>query len=74
MITAYPSLPRDLIERCETLSRRLATHPSAGTARRLDDATHTLCVITDTRQLDTALFVARRQMETALQRQRSLHR
>ncbi|MFD5016693.1 DUF5133 domain-containing protein [Streptomyces chartreusis] len=74
MITAHPSLLRDLIERCGTLSRRLATHPSTDTARRLDDATYTLCVITGTRQLDTALFVARRQMATALQRQHSLHR
>ncbi|MGI5405285.1 DUF5133 domain-containing protein [Streptomyces chartreusis] len=73
MITARPSLLRDLIERCETLSRRLATHPSAVTARRLDDVIYTLCVITGTRQLDTALFVARRQIATALQRQQPLH-
>ena len=69
MITAHPSLLRDLIERCETLNRRLATHPSADTARQLEDASYTLCVITGTRQLDTALFVARHQMTAALRRQ-----
>ncbi|GAA3543629.1 DUF5133 domain-containing protein [Streptomyces osmaniensis] len=74
MITAHPSLLRDLIERCETLSRRLATHPSADTLRRLEDATYTLCVITGTRQLDTALFVARQQMAAALQCHQPLRR
>ncbi|MFD5013797.1 DUF5133 domain-containing protein [Streptomyces chartreusis] len=74
MITAHPSLLRDLIERCETLTRRLALQPSANTARQLDDAAYTLCVITGTRQLDTALFVARGQMAAALHRQRPLHR
>ncbi|MFJ9752528.1 DUF5133 domain-containing protein [Streptomyces chartreusis] len=73
MIVAHPSLLRDLIERCETLSRRLATHPSKDTAHRLDDAAYTLCVITGTRQLDTALFIARQQMTAALQRQQPLH-
>ncbi|MFC5219611.1 DUF5133 domain-containing protein [Streptomyces coerulescens] len=73
MITAHPSLLRDLIERCETLSRRLAAHPSADTARRLEDATYTLCVITGTRQLDMALFVARQQMVAAMQRHHPLH-
>ncbi|MGI5405188.1 DUF5133 domain-containing protein [Streptomyces chartreusis] len=36
----------------------MATHPSADTARRLEDATCTLCVVTGTRELDAALFVA----------------
>ncbi|WP_369275819.1 DUF5133 domain-containing protein [Streptomyces sp. R11] len=69
MITAHPSLLRDLIERCETLSRRQAAHPSSDTARQLEDATYTLCVITGTRQLDTALFVARHQMAAATRMQ-----
>jgi hypothetical protein len=72
MITAHPSLLRDLIERCETLSRRLAVHPSSDAARQLEDATYTLCVITGTRQLDTALFVARHQMAAATRRQQPL--
>jgi hypothetical protein len=73
MITAHPSLLRDPIEQYETLSRRLATHPSADTARRLDDATYTLCVVTGTRRLDTALFVARQQMAAALQQHQPFH-
>ncbi|MFC8244540.1 DUF5133 domain-containing protein [Streptomyces chartreusis] len=56
---------RDLIERCETLTRPLAAHPSPDTARLLDDAVYTLCVVTGTRQLDAGLFVARQQMEAA---------
>jgi hypothetical protein len=73
MITAHPSLLRELIERCETLRRRLAAQHSAVTARQLEDATYTLCVITGTRQLDTALFVARHQMAAATRRQQPLH-
>jgi hypothetical protein len=72
MITAHPSLLRELTERCETLSRRLAAHPSADTARQLEDAIYTLCVVTGTRQLDTALFVARHQMAAATQQQQPL--
>ncbi|MGW4873735.1 DUF5133 domain-containing protein [Streptomyces chartreusis] len=44
----------------------MATHPSADTTRRLDDAAYTLCVVTGTRQLDAALFVARQQMVAVL--------
>ncbi|MFM9709073.1 DUF5133 domain-containing protein [Streptomyces galilaeus] len=44
MITAHPSLLRELFERCATLRRRLAANNSAQTARRLEDAAHTLCV------------------------------
>ncbi|MET8453829.1 DUF5133 domain-containing protein [Streptomyces sp. NPDC005209] len=49
------------------------TRPSGGQAasgggpqiaRHLEDATYTLCVLTGTRQLDTALFVARRRHGT----------
>ncbi|CAM5331219.1 DUF5133 domain-containing protein [Streptomyces chartreusis] len=74
MITAHPSLLRDLIERCETLSRRMAVHPSADTARQFEDATYTLCIITGTRQLDMALFVARHQMAAAVRQHQAFHR
>ncbi|MEK0098964.1 DUF5133 domain-containing protein [Streptomyces sp. A475] len=67
MITAHPSLLRELIERCETLRHRLAADHSAETARQLEDATYTLCVITGTRQLGTALSAAR-QMTSARNR------
>ncbi|MDG9709611.1 DUF5133 domain-containing protein [Streptomyces sp. DH10] len=72
MITAHPSLLRELVERCETLRRRLAADNSAQTARQLEDATYTLCVTTGTRQLDTALFVARQQMAEAMRREQPL--
>ncbi|MFE4580000.1 DUF5133 domain-containing protein [Streptomyces chartreusis] len=68
MITARPSLLRELVERCETLQRRLALQPTADTAHQLDDASYRLCVITGTRQLDTALSVARRQVAQALRK------
>lgn len=74
MMTAHPPLLRELVERCETLRRRLASDHKAETARELEDATYTLCVITGTRQLDTALFVARRQMTEAMRRRQPLHR
>ncbi|MEU1409637.1 DUF5133 domain-containing protein [Streptomyces sp. NPDC005728] len=66
MIMAVPSLLRELVERCETLRRRVAAGGSAEDVRRLEDATYTLCVITGTRQLDAALSVARRQMARAM--------
>ncbi|MDG9709498.1 DUF5133 domain-containing protein [Streptomyces sp. DH10] len=72
MLTAHPSLLRELVERCETLRRRLASDGSAETRRRLDDASYTLCVLTGTRQLDTALSVARRQLVDAMRREQPL--
>ncbi|MER8225880.1 DUF5133 domain-containing protein [Streptomyces sp. NPDC094143] len=72
MITAHPSLLRELVERCERLRRRLAADNSTETARQLEDATYTLCVITGTRQLDTALFVARRQLAEARKQEQPL--
>ncbi|MFF2507608.1 DUF5133 domain-containing protein [Streptomyces sp. NPDC058067] len=74
MITAHPSLLRELIERCETLRHRLAAHHSAETARQLEDATYTLCVITGTHQLDTALSAAHRQMTGSMKREQPLRR
>ncbi|MEU6012282.1 DUF5133 domain-containing protein [Streptomyces sp. NPDC047453] len=56
VITAQPALLRELVERCDSLRRRLAADNCTETARRLEDATYRLCVITGTRQLDTALL------------------
>jgi hypothetical protein len=66
MLTAHPSLLRELVERCETLRRRLASDGSAETKRQLDDASYTLCVLTGTRQLNAALSAARRQLADAM--------
>jgi hypothetical protein len=71
MLRAHPSLLRELVERCETLRRRLASGGSAETRRQLEDASYTLCVLTGTRQLDTALYVARRQLAGAMRREQS---
>jgi hypothetical protein len=38
VITAHPSPVRELIERCETLRRRLAAHHRADTTHLLEDA------------------------------------
>ncbi|MDG9709402.1 anti-sigma factor antagonist [Streptomyces sp. DH10] len=45
---------------CET-RRRVASGGSEETRRQLEDASYTLCVVTGTRQLDTALYTARHQ-------------
>ncbi|WP_329233893.1 DUF5133 domain-containing protein [Streptomyces canus] len=68
-VVAHPSLLRELVERCETLRRHAASGGSQEVARRLEDATYTLCVVTGTRQLDAALSVARRQLADAMTRQ-----
>jgi uncharacterized protein DUF5133 len=62
MLTAHPSLLRELVAQCETLRWRLAHEGGVETARRLEDVTYTLCVITGTRCLDKALSEARRQL------------
>lgn len=72
MLRPHPSLLRELVERCETLRLRLASGGSAETRRQLDDASYTLCVLTGTRQLDTALSVARRQLADAVRRDQPL--
>lgn len=72
MLTAHPSLLRELVERCETLKRRVASGGSAETRRQLEGASYTLCVLTGTRQLDTALTVARRQLADAMRREQPL--
>ncbi|OSZ59857.1 hypothetical protein OQI_13905 [Streptomyces pharetrae CZA14] len=46
----------ELVERCDTLRRRVASGGGAEVRRWLKDASYTLCVVTGTRQLDTALF------------------
>ncbi|MGP4051892.1 DUF5133 domain-containing protein [Streptomyces sp. 2A115] len=72
-VVAHPSILRELVERCETLSRHAASDGSPEVARRLEDATYTLCVVTGTRQLDTALSVARGQLADAMTRQQPFH-
>ncbi|WP_328430315.1 DUF5133 domain-containing protein [Streptomyces sp. NBC_00443] len=68
MLRAHPSLLRELVERCDTLRRRLASGAGPEIRRQLEDVTYTLCVVTGTRQLDAALYVARRQLADAMTR------
>lgn len=72
MLRAHPSLLRELVERCETLRRRWASGGSAETRRQLEEVTYTLCLATGTRQLDTALYVARQQLADAMTRKQPL--
>ncbi|MEV5731190.1 DUF5133 domain-containing protein [Streptomyces pharetrae] len=72
MMGARPSLLRELVERCETLRRRVASGGSTQTRRQLEDVTYTLCVVTGTRQLDTALYVARQQLADAMRHEQPL--
>jgi hypothetical protein len=74
MVRAHPSLLRELVERCDTLRRLLASGGSAETRRQLEDVTYTLCVVTGTRQLDTALYVARQQLADEMRREQPLRR
>ncbi|MFI6857916.1 DUF5133 domain-containing protein [Streptomyces sp. NPDC050416] len=74
MLRPHPSLLRELVERCETLRQRAASSGSEKTKRQLEDASYTLCVVTGTRQLDTALYVARQHLADAMRREQPLHR
>ncbi|MEU9575532.1 DUF5133 domain-containing protein [Streptomyces massasporeus] len=68
MLRPHPSLLRELVERCETLRRHAAFTGSERTRCQLEDASYTLCVVTGTRQLDQALYVARRHLADAMRR------
>ncbi|MFI9569621.1 DUF5133 domain-containing protein [Streptomyces rishiriensis] len=72
MLRTDPSLLRELVERCETLRRCLVSGGSPEIRGRLKDASYTLCVVTGTRQLDTALYVARRQLTEAMRHEQPL--
>lgn len=74
MLRAHPSLLRELVERCDTLRRRMASDGGTETRRQLEDVTYTLCVVTGTRQLDAALYVAREQLADAMRREQPLRR
>ncbi|MBT2505699.1 DUF5133 domain-containing protein [Streptomyces sp. ISL-98] len=62
MLMAHPEVLRKLVGQYETLKKLYAETGSAGTRRRMDDVAYTLCVSTGTRDVDTALVTARRQL------------
>ncbi|MEU2546840.1 DUF5133 domain-containing protein [Streptomyces roseolus] len=61
MLMPHPAVLNDLIEQYETLLLR-AGDGSAEAQRRLEDVAYTLCVSTGTRDAETALATARRQL------------
>ena len=65
MLMAHPALLTDLLERYEALSVLHAEEGSAGARQRLEDVSYTLCIATGTRDIDSALAAARRQLSGA---------
>nr|WP_324604340.1 DUF5133 domain-containing protein [Streptomyces sp. NRRL F-5126] len=62
---AHPTMLRHLVAQYETARAEHARHSTRQTARRLDDATYTLCVSTGTRSAADALAVAARRLAAA---------
>ncbi len=62
MLTPHPTLLAELVETYETLRARHADDRDPQTRRLMNDAAYTLCVTTGTRDVDTALIIARRQL------------
>ncbi|MBW8820158.1 DUF5133 domain-containing protein [Streptomyces sp. NPDC086033] len=65
MLMAHPALLTDLLERYEALRVLHAEEGSAGARQRLEDVSYTLCIATGTRDVDSALAAARRQLSGA---------
>ncbi|MET9458508.1 DUF5133 domain-containing protein [Streptomyces canus] len=65
MLMAHPALLADLLERYEALRVLHAEEGSAGARQRLEDVSYTLCIATGTRDIDSALAAARRQLSGA---------
>ncbi|MFW3463440.1 DUF5133 domain-containing protein [Streptomyces microflavus] len=65
MLMAHTMVLKNLIEQYETLQILHAEEGSSEARQRLEDITYTLCVSTDTRDIDAALTAARRQLERA---------
>ncbi|MFF7813646.1 DUF5133 domain-containing protein [Streptomyces sp. NPDC007945] len=61
MLMAHPTVLKSLIEQYETLLLH-SEEGSAEVRRRVEDVIYTLCVSTGTRDIDTALATARRQL------------
>ncbi|MEV0126183.1 DUF5133 domain-containing protein [Streptomyces sp. NPDC050703] len=73
MLMARPVL-RNLVENYEALSAGRAEGTgragAAETRRRMEDVTYTLCVSTGTRDIGSALAVARRQLHPTASREK----
>ncbi|MEV7074703.1 DUF5133 domain-containing protein [Streptomyces sp. NPDC091972] len=62
MLMAHPALLTDLLERYEALHVLHAEEGSEGARQRLEDVSYTLCIATGTRDIESALAAARRQL------------
>ncbi|PRH76883.1 DUF5133 domain-containing protein [Streptomyces solincola] len=63
MLMAHPAILSDLVKEYETLRTLNAQNAvSTEVRRRIEDVTYTLCVSTGTRDADSALAVARKQL------------
>ncbi|GGZ67988.1 DUF5133 domain-containing protein [Streptomyces echinoruber] len=63
---AHPAVLRDLVEQYETLAALHASESESTQVRqRMEDVAYTLCVSTGTREVETALAVARDQLRGA---------
>ncbi|MFD7517379.1 DUF5133 domain-containing protein [Streptomyces niveus] len=62
MLMAHPAVLRVLVEQYEALHTLNAEDGGSEARRRIDDVAYTLCVSTGTRDVETALDTARRQL------------
>ncbi|MFL5996167.1 MAG: DUF5133 domain-containing protein [Streptomyces sp.] len=65
MLMAHPALLTDLLERYEALHVLHAENGGDAARQRLEDVSYTLCIATGTRDIDSALTAARRQLSGA---------
>ncbi|MFF3886135.1 DUF5133 domain-containing protein [Streptomyces sp. NPDC001914] len=65
MLMAHPAVLTNLIEQYETLRLLHAENGSDEVRQRMDDVSYTLCVVTGTGDIDTALIAARYQLPGA---------
>lgn len=62
MLLANPAVLRNLVEQYETLALLHAETGGVEARQRMEDVAYTLCVSTGTRDVDSALAAARRQL------------
>lgn len=62
MLKAHPSVLQNLMDQYTALRTQYAQDGDVELRTRMNDAAYTLCVVTGTREVDTALIVARHQL------------
>jgi Protein of unknown function (DUF5133) len=74
MSTPHPLELRNLIDQYEALQVLYAVEGGFEARRRMNDAAYSLCVMTGTRDVDTALLVSRHQLSRAETGERDVSR